>query len=171
MDNPQFQNHTTYLLLGSNLGNPAANLRRARILISLYIGCLSRCSKLYETAPWGELDQSHFLNQAICIETILDPAALMKEIVKIEHILGKKKVTKWGPRTIDIDILLYGEDILNNRNLEIPHPRMLSRNFVLIPLSEIAGERIHPVAKKSITELVSMCTDSGTVSIFKENSK
>ena len=171
MDNPEFQIQTTYLLLGSNLGNTAANLRRARILISLYIGCISRCSQLYETAPWGDLDQSHFLNQAICVETILDPVALMNEIVKIEDILGKKKVSKWGPRTIDIDILLYREDVIISRNLEIPHPRMLSRNFVLIPLSEIAGERIHPVAKKSITDLVSMCVDSGTVSIFKENSK
>ena len=161
---------TTYLLLGTNLGDQAIILSRARIFLTLYVGKIYDVSKLYETAPWGETDQSNFLNQAIKIDTLLSSEDLMKEIIKIEEILGKKKVSKWGPRTIDIDILLYGSSIINQVNIEIPHPRMLSWNFVLIPLSEIAGEVIHPVAKKKIKELLGMCTDNGSVALFKENS-
>jgi len=161
----------TYLLLGNNLGDQVAILRKARILLSLYVGTIHATSSLYETAPWGQLDQANFINQAISIETKLAPDELMDAIKKIEEILGKKKITKWGPRTIDIDILLYKDDIINAANLEIPHPRMLSRNFVLIPLSEIAEEVIHPIAKKSIKELVGMCIDKGEVEIYNGKSK
>ncbi|MCL4114211.1 UNVERIFIED_CONTAM: hypothetical protein GTU68_031856 [Idotea baltica] len=160
----------SYLLLGNNLGDQESILTRARILISLHIGAILSISKLYETAPWGELDQANFLNQAISIKTRLAPEELMQAIIKIEKILGKEKRTKWGPRTIDIDILLYNNDIINQANLEIPHPRMLSRNFVLIPLSEIAEEVIHPIAKKSIKELVGMCIDKGEVGLYKGKS-
>ena len=161
----------TYLLLGTNLGDQANTLKRARILLSIHTGHISLSSNLYETAPWGELEQPNFLNQAVALKTYLSPQELMNSIMKIEKILGKQKITKWGPRTIDIDILLYESEVVDEVNLEIPHPRMLSRNFVLIPLSEIAKDVIHPVAKKNIKELVGMCRDNGMVALFKEKSK
>jgi 2-amino-4-hydroxy-6-hydroxymethyldihydropteridine diphosphokinase len=171
MDISKSQPFTTYILLGTNLGDRLNNLRRARILISLNIGWISSSSKLYETAPWGELDQSSFLNQALCVKSLLYPSVMLQKIFEIEKALGKNKVTKWGPRTIDIDILLYDNKVFKSENLEIPHPRMLSRNFVLIPLSEIAGSVVHPEAKKTIKELEGMCIDNGSVSIFKDNTK
>lgn len=156
--------YKVFLLLGSNQGQKEEMLRQARILLSIHTGIILNASSIYDTSPWGEEDQDTFINQAIEIQTELNPSALLTVLQKIEIRLGKAKTSKWGPRTIDIDILLYDNLIISEDKLSIPHPRMLGRKFVLIPLSEIAGELLHPIAKRRISDLVDVCEDHGTVS-------
>lgn len=158
--------HIVYLSIGSNLGDRLQHLRRARILMSIHCGVLVHISQIYETAPWGETDQDEYLNQAICLHTDLSPQELMRRTQLIENRLLKKKMSRWGPRTLDIDILLYNDEHIVMETLEIPHPRMLGRNFVLIPLSEIAGEMIHPLARKPIYQLAARCHDHSLVHVY-----
>lgn len=136
---------TAYLGLGSNLGDRRANINKA--LESLARGGhtrLARVSSLYETDPVGFEDQPDFLNIAVRIETELTPAELWAAIKEVERSAGRKETFKWGPRVIDIDILLYGDEKLSEENLEIPHPAMHERAFVLTPLAEIAPSVKHP---------------------------
>ncbi len=153
----------TYLGLGSNTGTKHNMLRRARILINIYIGPIRKKSTVYTTAPWGYLDQEDFINQVIEVETQLDVEELHQNLLHIERILGKSKDSKYGPRNIDIDILLFNQLIYKKGDLEIPHARMHERNFVLIPLSEIANDVIHPVLDKTIEYLAGVCDDDGSV--------
>ena len=138
-------------------------LRRARILINIYLGNITQQSTLYVTAPWGYLDQEDFINQVIEIETVLGVEELHRSLLDVERILDKQKDSKYGPRNIDIDILLFDQIIHNKGDLEIPHARMHERNFVLIPLSEIASDVVHPVLDKTIGYLTSICEDKGSV--------
>lgn len=147
---------TAYLGLGSNLANKRANVRKAIQLIRT-IKCLKviSVSGLYRTEPWGYKDQPSFLNAAVKIETSLSPLKLLLFLKGIEKKMGRKShKIKWGPRIIDIDILLYGMDKLKNRTLQIPHPGMHERTFVLGPLAEIAPRAVHPVLKKTIKKLL-----------------
>ncbi len=154
-----------YLGLGSNLGDRRANIRSASAFITKEIGKIARASHLYETQPWGVTDQEPFLNQVIMINTSLDPRDLLKEITKIERELGRvrKDNEKWGPRPIDIDILLYGKRIVRDKGLEVPHPEMHKRAFVLVPLMEIAPDIEHPILKQQIDELYMACDDLSEV--------
>lgn len=152
-----------YIGLGSNIGSKHDMLKRARILINIYMGAISKQSTIYTTAPWGYLDQEDFINQVIEVETKLDVQELHQTLLHIEEILGKTKDSKYGPRNIDIDILLFDQLIYKKGDLEIPHARMHERNFVLIPLSEIANDAIHPVLDKTIEYLASVCDDDGSV--------
>jgi len=149
----------TYLLIGGNLGNRQENLATARFLIGKHCGQITRESSVYETAPWGKFDQPGFLNQALEVNTELNARQLIRRILKVEKIMGRIRKEKLGPRIIDIDILLFNDEIQDIPFLKLPHPEMQHRRFVLIPLSEIAAEIIHPVLKKNISQLLHECPD------------
>jgi len=148
-----------YLLTGTNLGEKITNLKKAMELIEQECGTITAASSLYETAAWGKKDQPAFLNQAIAISTTLNARQLMRKILKIEKVLGRERLEKYGPRIIDIDILLFGQEVHNYRLLKLPHPELTNRKFALLPLTEIAPELYHPVFKKSIAQLLKECED------------
>ena len=130
--------HITYLLLGSNLGNRMKYIASAISEIEIKLGNISRRSSLYQTASWGKHDQPDFINQVIELKTSLEPKDLLSGILGIEADFGRKRIEKWGSRTIDIDILLYDDQIVNEPELIIPHPYLAFRRFCLMPLCEIA---------------------------------
>ena len=154
----------SYILTGGNLGDRHTNLSRAADLLDSRAGRILRRSILYETAAWGIESQPDFLNQVLEIETALDPEALLSLLLEIEREMGRIRGEKFGPRTIDLDILLYGDLVLNTTDLDIPHPRMAERRFVLMPLSELIGDRLHPVTGRSIRDMLLDCTDPLEVS-------
>lgn len=127
--------------------------------IEIKLGNISRRSSLYQTASWGKHDQPDFINQVIELKTSLEPKDLLSGILGIEADFGRKRIEKWGSRTIDIDILLYDDQIVNEPELIIPHPYLAFRRFCLMPLCEIAPEFIHPVLKKNIQELLFELSD------------
>lgn len=148
-----------YLLTGGNMGNRIHYLSGAKKEISNHCGPVLRSSSVYETEAWGKEDQEPFLNQVLCIQTNLSPEDLMTGIFRIEEGFGRKREERYGPRLIDIDILLYNDLVVDHPGLTIPHPRMQSRRFVLTPLAEIAPGKMHPVLKKSISTLLDECDD------------
>ena len=147
---------TAYLGLGSNVGTRMANLVRALELLGATPGIrVVRCSSIYETEPWGVTEQPPFLNAAVEIRTALEPGDLLAAVKAIEGEMGRATTVRYGPRNIDVDILLYGNSVIDwqTPDLQIPHARMLERAFVLIPLADIAGHIQHPTVGKRITDL------------------
>jgi 2-amino-4-hydroxy-6-hydroxymethyldihydropteridine diphosphokinase len=145
---------TAYIGIGSNLGKRRENCLRAIDLIKKKGIIVKKRSSLYETEPWGVKDQPLFLNMVIEIETDLHSLQLLRVLKDIEQELGREVSYQWGPRIIDLDILLFEDIVLNEDNLKIPHPLMHERDFVLRPLNEIAPNARHPVLKMSIHELL-----------------
>lgn len=143
-----------YLSLGSNLGDRPAYLREAVERLERACVRILRRSSIYETEPQDLKDQPWFLNQVIEIETDLSPAALLAVAQRIETDLGRERCIPKGPRTIDIDILLFGNEVIQTADLEIPHPRMAFRRFVLDPLAELSPNLLHPVSQQTIRELL-----------------
>lgn len=143
-----------YIGIGSNLGNRQENCLHAIELLQKKGIIVTKRSSLYETEPWGVKDQPLFINMAIEIETSLEPGELLKVLKNIEKELGRQQTLQWGPRTIDLDILLFDDIILNKDNLKIPHPLLHERDFVLRPLCEIAPDVYHPLLKLRIYELL-----------------
>ncbi len=144
-----------YAGLGSNLGNKRENILSAIDRIDAYEGfCVKEKSGFYDTAPVGGPLQPDYVNCVIGLETEIEPQALLKEFKKIETALGRETGVRWGPRVIDLDILLYGDTIVTDHNLKIPHERMHERVFVLEPLCEISPDIKHPVSGISISELL-----------------
>lgn len=141
-----------YFGLGSNLGNKEENLLQAIDMLSKKCQ-LQAVSSAYETEPVGYEDQDWFVNCAVYAKTDLSPQELLDFIETIHKKLKRKRTIKWGPRTIDIDILFYGNETIKTAELEIPHSRLHERQFVLMPLAEIAPDLVHPVLKKTITDL------------------
>jgi 2-amino-4-hydroxy-6-hydroxymethyldihydropteridine diphosphokinase len=141
-----------YLSLGSNLGDREAQLREALSRLSV-AGCVAGVSSFYETEPVEFTPQPWFLNCAVALATGQTPQTLMASILLIEQAMGRRRGQKKGPRTIDIDILLFGDTILDSAEVTIPHPAMHERRFVLEPLAEIAAEVCHPVLRKTIAAL------------------
>jgi len=163
--------YQVFLLLGTNLGNRENNLKQAKALIAMNCGKIIQTSRVYETAAWGITNQPSFLNEVLQIEIETTPQVLIKKLLEIELQLGRKRIVKMGPRLIDIDILLTDDLIIDEENLQVPHPRMHERKFVLLPLNEIANNIIHPIFKISIQELLLKCEDSLTIRIYTANSK
>lgn len=152
-----------YLGLGSNVGDRAENLRSAARLIEKNVGKIARKSHFYETQPWGKTDQDPFYNQVIMVNTTLEPRDVLEKLSRIERELGRERKEKWGPRVIDLDILFYGKWVVRDKGLEIPHPEIQNRAFVLVPMMEIAGDFEHPVLHTAIDELYMDCKDESVV--------
>lgn len=151
----------TYLLLGSNLGDSELLLATAIKMIETEVGKVFAKSAIYETAAWGKTDQPNFLNLALGVETLLSPIELLNAVLAIEKKLGRVRDEKWGARLIDIDVILYGNEVINiNETLNIPHVEMQNRKFVLQPLAEIAPNYSHPTLKKTILQLLQNLNDS-----------
>jgi 2-amino-4-hydroxy-6-hydroxymethyldihydropteridine diphosphokinase len=159
---------TLYLLLGSNRGDRIALLQQAREQLQQQAGHIIRQSPLYESDPWGFASPDRFLNQALAMETTLEPLPLLAVIQRIETALGRRRTgSGYASRTMDIDILLYGDRIIDSPFLTVPHSRMHERAFVLRPLNDIAPEVIHPRLNQTIAALTAACSDTGKVDLIK----
>jgi 2-amino-4-hydroxy-6-hydroxymethyldihydropteridine diphosphokinase len=152
-----------YLLLGSNLGDSKKYLSDAIIQITDLVGEPSGKSSLYQTASWGKTNQPDFINQVIRVQTNLEPQQLLTTILVIEENLGRKRTEKWGSRTIDIDLLFYGSQIIREENLVVPHPFLHERRFTLLPLLELNPDLVHPVLNQTIKQLYQQLNDNLSV--------
>jgi 2-amino-4-hydroxy-6-hydroxymethyldihydropteridine diphosphokinase len=157
-----------YLHLGSNMGNRLALLQEAEMLIAQKIGPIKSKSSYYETEPWGKTDQPPFINFALLVETNLSAADILAAIHQIEESCGRKREEKWTARLLDIDIIFYGKEIIKSAALTVPHPHMHERNFVLIPIMEIAAEFVHPVLGLTVEELYDQSPDLLEVVLIDE---
>ncbi len=154
------------VLLGGNLGNRELSFENARKLIEQKAGAILKTSALYESEPWGFEDKNLFLNQAILITTQLSPQHLLDTLLEIEKILGRIRSGKLSSRVIDIDILFYGNEVINTENLKVPHPRIKERLFTLLPLSELCLNTLLPVLNITAEELISLCQDKSAIRIY-----
>lgn len=148
-----------FLLTGGNIGNRKKNLETAAALIQTQIGSIIKSSKIYETEAWGITDQRTFYNQVLIIESKYSAQKVIEKILNIEKEMGRVRSIKNAARIIDIDILFFNDETVNEQNLMIPHQEIANRRFVLIPLNELVPEMIHPVLKKTISELLYECGD------------
>lgn len=157
-----------FLGLGSNVGNREAYLEASVDAIGkLKTTEILRKSSIYETEPWGVEGQEPFLNQVLEIETRLKPDDLYTHCQNIERVLGRKKNRNWRPREIDIDLLLYGNRVINSETVQVPHPYLADRRFVLVPLAEIAHRLMVPGLNRCVRELLDVCTDSKSVRLYR----
>ncbi len=145
--------HIVYLALGSNMGSRLANLKAAISNLTPQMS-VKKKSSIYETPPWGFIDQAAFLNQVVKVETYLKPEALLSHLKRLEMALGRVPSFENGPRLIDIDILFFDDVVMDTPPLVIPHPRLHERAFVLVPLADLAPDLVHPVLHKSVSELL-----------------
>jgi 2-amino-4-hydroxy-6-hydroxymethyldihydropteridine diphosphokinase len=157
-----------FLLLGSNQGNRVEQLRSAATKIEKQIGLIEKPSSIYQTAAWGKTDQPDFLNQVLLVKSPLSPLQTLEAIHAIELEMGRKRISKWSERIIDIDILYADDMAVDLPNLKIPHPEIQNRKFALVPLVEIASAFFHPVLMKTNSELLKKCKDSLDVQPFIE---
>ncbi len=151
--------NSVFLIVGGNLGNRKKNLQTAATFIDEQVGTIIQSSKIYETEPWGLSDQPAFYNQVHLVKSKLGAQTIIDTILEIEEKMGRVRTIKNAARIIDIDILFFNQEIINEPNLIIPHREIANRRFVLMPLNEIAPLMIHPVVKKNISELLSECKD------------
>lgn len=153
------------VILGSNSGDKKHYLHEAARLLSEKAGKITAASSLYETAPWGFTCQENFLNQVLVFETELNPQTFLQTALQTEQILGRKRdaSVRYSSRTIDIDLLFCGSQIIHTPELTLPHPRIAERNFVLTPLNELMPDFIHPILHKTVSQLLSVCPDPLTV--------
>jgi 2-amino-4-hydroxy-6-hydroxymethyldihydropteridine diphosphokinase len=156
--------YRVFLGLGSNLGDRAGLLNRAASAIAgLRETRMIWSSSVYETEPFGRTDQPKFLNAVLEVETELSPAALLAAVKDVETRLGRQSREQWGPREIDVDILMYDGLVQNDDVVHVPHPGLPARRFVLIPLREIAPDLVHPVSGMTVEEMAAACSDVGRV--------
>jgi 2-amino-4-hydroxy-6-hydroxymethyldihydropteridine diphosphokinase len=152
-----------YLLLGSNLGDSKQYISQAINSIAGQAGQLTGASSLYQTASWGNTQQPDFINQVVQVKTKLSPQQLLQKILVIEENLGRQRTEKWGSRTIDIDLLFYGNQIIRDENLIVPHPYLHLRRFTLMPLVELNPELLHPVFNLTVLQLYNQLDDQLSV--------
>ena len=152
---PHEADHTAYIAIGSNMESPAKNCIEAADLLDNHpaISVSSR-SSLYETEPFGKSDQGWFVNSVVEVTTHLSPELLLNACMAIENKMGRIREEKWGPRIIDLDVLFYDDCVFKEGNLEVPHPGIAERSFVLVPMNEIAPDYVHPKMKKNIETLL-----------------
>ncbi|OIP90935.1 MAG: 2-amino-4-hydroxy-6-hydroxymethyldihydropteridine diphosphokinase [Syntrophobacterales bacterium CG_4_8_14_3_um_filter_58_8] len=156
-----------FIGIGANLGDPAAQCRDAVRRVGTTSGVsVLRCSSLYRTAPVGPLEQGWFINAVAEVRTDLSPTKLFEALKAIERQMGRTDGPRWGPRVIDLDILLYGQEVVDRKGLKIPHPEMHRRRFVLAPLCELASYVIHPAFGVSARGLLDRLTDPGVVDLY-----
>lgn len=155
-----------YIGLGSNKGNRSKQLSEARAYCQHFFGPLTAISPIYETAAWGVTDQPDFLNQVVCLETGIKPEVAIYTLQAIENLMGRVRQQRWGPRVIDVDMLFYDDVILETKDLQLPHPRIAERNFVLEPLAAIAPDFIDPLTQMSIQELLKNCKDTSKIWLY-----
>lgn len=148
-----------FLLIGGNMGDRVQNLRQAIVYLQNTCGQVVQQSAVYETAAWGKTDQPAFLNQAVLLTTTLPAQELLDTILTVEEKMGRRRIEKFGPRIIDIDILFYNDAVIDEPNLTVPHPQLQNRRFALEPLNEIAAGFVHPVLMKTIEQLLLECKD------------
>lgn len=158
--------HIAYLLTGGNLGDRSKNLTEARNAIEA-CGHIKKVSNLYQTAAWGVEEQEPYLNQAIELSTELPPAALLHALLGIEKKMGRIRNEKYGPRLIDIDILFYNNEVIDEEGLVIPHPQLQNRRFALVCLADIAPHLMHPLLHRTVKQLLKDCTDPLQVQKWK----
>lgn len=163
----KFSSMTAFLSLGGNLGNTREIFEQTYPLIEKKIGCIQQKSSLYQTAAWGMTDQADFLNQVIEVDTTQNPEEILRNLLAIEAHFGRIRDVRWGPRSIDLDILLMEDLQFKSESLELPHPRMQDRKFILIPLAEIAPDVLHPALQKTTKELLAHTTDTSTVTLIQ----
>jgi 2-amino-4-hydroxy-6-hydroxymethyldihydropteridine diphosphokinase len=149
-----------YLLIGGNVGNRLQNLSRAVQLLNAACGTVIQQSAIYETAAWGNTGQDAFYNQALLLTTAFPATRLIHMILAVEEIMGRIRAEKYDPRIIDIDILFYNDEQIQQQDLTIPHPQLQYRRFALVPLQEIAPSLVHPVLHKTIEQLLEECEDT-----------
>ncbi len=148
-----------YILMGGNIGDRFKNLQTAKDLMSKQCGTIIKESSIYQTAAWGLTDQPDFLNQVIILSTSLNPETLIRSLLSVEETMGRKRSIKFGPRIIDLDILLIDDFLIESELLTVPHPALQKRKFALIPLNEVAPDLLHPVDNKTINQLLTDCKD------------
>ena len=154
---------------GSNLGDRLSNLSKALNFVSHEIGEMDRISSVYQTSAWGKIDQPNFLNQVFGVYSNLEPLKLMGKLLDIEQLMGRERVAKWGPRSIDLDLLYFGQIIIKEERLTLPHREIEIRRFVLTPLSEIYPNFNHPVLGINQKTLLQNCDDHGEVLVYKNS--
>lgn len=157
------------LIIGGNLGERELLLHQTNNLLADYFGDPELKSKVYETAAWGGKSTGLYLNQVLVYSTDAEPRQVLKNIQKIENLLGRQREVKWGDRTMDIDILYYGDRMLDSPEIQIPHPFLSKRRFVLTPLAEVLPDYLHPLLKKTNTELLEDCQDDSFVYVYEKS--
>ncbi len=158
--------NTAYILTGGNLDHPLRQLTNAAAAIAIECGSIVSSSNIYQTAAWGNKAQPDFLNQVLCINTDLNPFKLLRKLLAIEKKMGRTRNNQYDPRIIDLDILFYNDLIIDSPSLQLPHPRLHLRRFVLVPLAGIAPLIQHPVLHKPILQLLQECSDPLNVKKF-----
>ncbi len=151
-----------FIGIGSNIGDKIKNCLRAIYMIDRMNGCsVIKRSAFYKTEPVGYRNQSWFVNCVIKIDTSYEPYKLLKKLQRIEYMMGRKRQIRWGPRIIDLDILLFEDIVIDTEELKIPHPLMHERRFVLVPMSQIEPDLVHPVLNKKIKEILELVPEEG----------
>ena len=152
--------------MGSNIGDRLKFVNEAINGIK-NIGTITKQSSFYKSDAWGNINQDYFINCAVSVNTKLSAEEVLNKIHEIEKQLGRERKIKWEPRTIDIDILFFNDEIIKTPALEVPHPEFTNRKFAIIPMLEIEKDFVHPINKMKIDNILAACTDTGSVSIYK----